>query len=173
MMEGIKKTTPSNLDINENEQNNKDENKVDMNGFCFFVNTCEEKLNEFLENYFCNKTHEELKYTEENQGANKCINNYSEKNNNNAENNDSYISSHNVSSNTIDNGDNSDNDSSNENEKNYEKKIIKSNYDRIAINLVDTVEQFMEPYVNERYKIIVHAIIGENKKQGVKKCKKI
>ncbi|SCN60225.1 dynein light chain 2, putative [Plasmodium chabaudi chabaudi] len=169
MMEGIKKSTPQNLDISENEQNSKDENKVDMNGFCFFVNTCEEKLNEFLENYFCNKTDEELKYTEENQGANNCINNYNEKNDNtNAENDDNYISSHNTNSNTANNEDNSDNDSSNENEKNYyEKKTIKSNYDRIAINLVDTVEQFMEPYVNERYKIVVHAIIGENKKQGI------
>ncbi|EUD72757.1 hypothetical protein YYG_01757 [Plasmodium vinckei petteri] len=168
-MEGIKKSTPPSLDINEDEQNSKDENKVDMNGFCFFVNTCEEKLNEFLENYFCNKTYEELKYTEENQGTNNCINNYSEKNDNtNAENNDNYISSHNTNSNTVNNEDNSDNDSSNENEKNYyEKKIIKSNYDRIALNLVDTVEQFMEPYVNERYKIVVHAIIGENKKQGI------
>ncbi|KEG02076.1 hypothetical protein YYE_02815 [Plasmodium vinckei vinckei] len=166
-MEGIKKSTPSNLDINEDEQNSKDENKVDMNGFCFFVNTCEEKLNEFLENYFCNKTYEELKYTEENQGANNCINNYGEKNDNtNAENNDNYISSHNINSNTVNNEDSSDHDSSNE--KNYyKKKIIKSNYDRIAINLVDTVEQFMEPYVNERYKIVVHAIIGENKKQGI------
>ncbi|SCN12661.1 dynein light chain type 2, putative [Plasmodium malariae] len=158
-METSIKSNIKNTEVNENEKSSKEENKVNMEGFRFFANTCEEKLKVFLENFFCNKSREELHYVEEKQDklnhGTAYDNSSSSKNNSN-----SFLDSNDICA---------DNDSSKENEdNNFEKnKLSKSNYDKIAINLADEVEQFMKSFVNERYKIVVQAIIGENKKQGV------
>ncbi|SBT35049.1 dynein light chain 2, putative [Plasmodium ovale wallikeri] len=174
-METSKKTNQKNGDMNENDKNSKDESRVNMEGFRFFANTCEEKLKLFLENFFCNKKNEELKYLEENTSVQ--IRGTDDGNHanhaNHADNNCNGVSDDSRSRQNGGGGDCSgndrDNDSSNENEKSDLEKIniIKSNYDKMAISLVDEVEQFMKSYVNERYKIVVQGIIGENKKQGV------
>ncbi|SCP04468.1 dynein light chain type 2, putative [Plasmodium ovale] len=171
-METSKKNNLKNGDMNENEKNSKDENRVNMEGFRFFANTCEEKLKLFLEKFFCNKKNEELKYLEENTSMQ--IHGTDDGNHaNHADNNCNGVSNDSKNRQNGGGGDCSGNDrgndSSNENEKSDLEKIniIKSNYDKIAISLVDEVEQFMKSYVNERYKIVVQGIIGENKKQGV------
>ncbi|CDO64945.1 dynein light chain type 2, putative [Plasmodium reichenowi] len=138
-MESNPKNNVKSSEENETEKNNKEENKIDMEGFQFFANICEDKLKVLLENFFSNKKYDKLQYVEE-----KIV----------------------MSSPEIQDA---DNDSSNENDTNscVQNKVIRSNYDKIVLKLVDDVEQFMKPYVNDRYKIIVQGIIGENKKQGI------
>ncbi|CRH00011.1 dynein light chain type 2, putative [Plasmodium relictum] len=138
-MEVGNKNNVKNVESNEIEKNNEENSKVNMEGFKFFANICEEKLKIFLENFFCNKNLKELSYVED-----KDI----------------------IMKNDINN---EDNNSSNENQNNYYEKnnIIKSNYDKMVITLVDEIEQFMKSYVNERYKVIVQGVIGENERQGI------
>ncbi|CRG96191.1 dynein light chain type 2, putative [Plasmodium gallinaceum] len=145
-MEIGNKNNATNVEANGIEKNNDENSKVDMEGFRFFANICEEKLKIFLENFFSSKNQDELFYLED-----KII---TTKTDINDENHDSSNENH---------------DSSNENQNNYSEKnnIIKSNYDKMVISLVDDVEQFMKSFVNERYKIIVQGVIGENKKQGI------
>ncbi|GAW80911.1 dynein light chain type 2 [Plasmodium gonderi] len=166
-MDGSGKGNTKNTDKTDNEKNTKEENKINMDGFQFFANTCEEKLRLFLENYFSTKTCVDLTYKAENQMFQTAGSSVEANETRNGKgihkictDNDLHGIQHDTD------------DSSNENDnhhKNYFEKNnpIKSNYDKMAINLVDDVQQFMKPYVNERYKIVVQAIIGENKKQGI------
>ncbi|GAB66417.1 dynein light chain type 2 [Plasmodium cynomolgi strain B] len=167
-MDGSSKGNTKNEESNDNEKNNKEENKINVGGFQFFANTCEEKLKHFLENYFSAKSRADLTFKAENQvvgiptGGSAQISGGA----------DGKEGHTNCSSNDHAGNDHVANDSSNENEdeqENYfeKKPPIKSNYDKMAINLVDEVQQFIKPYVNERHKIVVQGIIGENKKQGI------
>ncbi|VWU50011.1 dynein light chain type 2, putative [Hepatocystis sp. ex Piliocolobus tephrosceles] len=167
-MDSENKNSSQNVATQESENNNKDENKVNMQGFCFFADTCEKKLNIFLENFFNNKKNEELKYIEENIEAQKL--------GNNVNNNIAFITNKNSMKNVDVNYDYQndytnyeDDNSSDGTEKNYfeRQNLVKSNFDKIALNLVDEVEQFMKSFVNDRYKIVIQGVIGENKRQGI------
>ncbi|CAG9476700.1 dynein light chain type 2, putative [Plasmodium vivax] len=162
-MDGSSKGNTKNEDSNDNEKNNKEENKINMGGFQFFANTCEEKLKLFLENYFSAKSSADLTFKAENPVGGMPTGGSAETSGE-ADGKEGHA---NCSGN-----DHVANDSSNENEdeqENYFEKNppIKSNYDKMAIHLVDEVQQFIKPYVNERHKIVVQGIIGENKKQGI------
>lgn len=141
----------------ENVKEKEECSKVDMAGFTFYANACEKKLNLFLEDLFSNKKIEDLYYVEEkNVVDNNSKKKQKEHDAQNAE----------VADEEVDDDDDEDDDE--ESAKNLlERNVIKSNYDKMAINLVEEVEQFMKPFVNDRYKIIVQGVIGENKKQGV------
>ncbi|ANQ08049.1 Uncharacterized protein PCOAH_00024550 [Plasmodium coatneyi] len=162
-MNGSSKGNTKNEESNDNEKNNKEENKINVGGFQFFANTCEEKLKLFLENYFSAKSSADLTFKAENQVVG-IHTGGSDETSGEADGNEGHT---NCNSN-----DHMANDSSYENEdkqENYFEKNppIKSNYDKIAINLVDEVQKFIKPYVNERHKIVVQGIIGENRKQGI------
>ncbi|EUD65597.1 hypothetical protein C922_04103 [Plasmodium inui San Antonio 1] len=162
-MDGSSKGNTKNEESNDNEKNNKEENKIDMGGFQFFANTCEEKLKLFLENYFSAKSTADLTFKAENQVVGIPTGGSAETNGEE----DRKEEDTNCSLN-----DHLANDSSNDNEdeqENYFEKNppVKSNYDKMAINLVDEVQQFIKPYVSERHKIVIQGIIGENKKQGI------
>ncbi|CAA9988163.1 dynein light chain type 2, putative [Plasmodium knowlesi strain H] len=167
-MDGSSKSNTKNEEGNDSEKNNKEENKIDVGGFQFFANTCEEKLKQFLENYFSAKSNADLIFKAEN-GVVGISTGESDETSGEVDGKEGHA---NCSSNAYAANDHAANDSSNENEdkqENYfeKKPPIKSNYDRMAINLVDEVQKFIKPYVNERHKIIVQGIIGENKKQGI------
>lgn len=164
-MEATTKGATKNVDGNNAEKKRGDEkeienvkdkeecSKVDMAGFTFYANACEKKLNLFLEDLFSNKKIEDLYYAEEKSAA---------------ENNSKKKQKEPNAQNAEDADEEDDDDDDEESTKNlFERNVIKSNYDKMAINLVEEVEQFMKPFVNDRYKIVVQGVIGENKKQGV------
>lgn len=135
-------------EIEKVEEKNEESSKVDMAGFTFYANACEEKLKLFLEELFSNKKTEDFYYVEANL-TDKTLENGGEEQD--AENNE------------ID----KQGDESPDKQNFLQRNTIKSNYDKMAINLVEEVEQFMKPFINDRYKIVVQGVIGENKKQGV------
>lgn len=165
-METTGKCTTKNVDGNNAEKKKGDEkeienvkekeecSKVDMAGFTFYANACEKKLNLFLEDLFSNKKMEDLYYVEEKN----VVDNNSKK----------KQKEHDAQTTEVDEENDEDDDDDEESTKNlFERNVIKSNYDKMAIDLVEEVEQFMKPFVNDRYKIVVQGVIGENKKQGV------